>query len=30
MDFPLRTCVYPSYNIHDPSNDTSVLLCCYT
>jgi monoamine oxidase len=28
-DLPLRTCVYPSYNINDPLNDTSVLLCCY-
>lgn len=28
-DLPLRTCVYPSYNIDDPPDDTSVLLCCY-
>ena len=28
-DLPLRTCVYPSYNLHDPPNKPAVLLCCY-
>ncbi|KAJ9662063.1 hypothetical protein H2198_001605 [Neophaeococcomyces mojaviensis] len=29
-DIPLRTCVYPSYNIHDDPKKESVLLCSYT
>ncbi|KAI1328962.1 hypothetical protein F5Y16DRAFT_367738 [Xylariaceae sp. FL0255] len=34
-DLPLRTCVYPSYNIHDykkddPATHKAVLLCSYT
>jgi monoamine oxidase len=28
-DLPLRTCVYPSYNLHDPPTKPAVLLCCY-
>jgi len=29
-DLPIRTCVYPSYNIQDPSGEPAVLLCTYT
>lgn len=29
-DLPLRTCVYPSYNINDPKDKPAVLLCSYT
>ncbi|KAI9741659.1 MAG: hypothetical protein M1834_000043 [Cirrosporium novae-zelandiae] len=29
-DLPLRTCVYPSYNLKDSDGDTAVLLCSYT
>lgn len=29
-DTPLRTCVYPSYNVHDPQNQSAVLICSYT
>lgn len=29
-DIPLRTCVYPSYNINDDPKDSSILLCSYT
>lgn len=29
-DLNLRTCVYPSYNIYDPSTSSAVLLCSYT
>jgi monoamine oxidase len=29
-DLNIRTCVYPSYNINDPSNEPAVLLCSYT
>jgi monoamine oxidase len=29
-DLSLRTCVYPSYNIYDPSTSSAVLLCSYT
>jgi len=29
-DLPLRVCVYPSYNIHDPKDSSAVLLCSYT
>ncbi|KAI9768111.1 MAG: hypothetical protein M1839_004192 [Geoglossum umbratile] len=28
-DEPLRTCVYPSYNLHDGANNPAVLLCSY-
>ncbi|KAI5791996.1 hypothetical protein EDC01DRAFT_616158, partial [Geopyxis carbonaria] len=28
-DEPLRNCVYPSYNIHDPPGQPAVLLCSY-
>lgn len=28
-DLPLRTCVYPSYNLNDGPNNPAVLLCCY-
>ncbi|KAA8645834.1 hypothetical protein EYZ11_011931 [Aspergillus tanneri] len=29
-DLPLRTCVYPSYNIHDSEDEPAVLLVSYT
>jgi monoamine oxidase len=29
-DLPLRTCVYPSYNLHDDPEQPAVLLCSYT
>ncbi|KAF5230562.1 hypothetical protein FANTH_13781 [Fusarium anthophilum] len=29
-DLSLRTCVYPSYNLHDSPTKTAVLLCSYT
>ncbi|KAH6643229.1 L-amino acid oxidase [Boeremia exigua] len=29
-DIPLRTCVYPSYNIHDPDDQPATLICSYT
>jgi monoamine oxidase len=29
-DLPLRTCVYPSYNLHDGPNNPAVLLASYT
>ena len=29
-DTPLRTCVYPSYNIHDPRDQPATLICSYT
>ncbi|ETS85835.1 hypothetical protein PFICI_03860 [Pestalotiopsis fici W106-1] len=29
-DAPLRTCVYPSYNLQDPTDQPAVLLCSYT
>lgn len=29
-DLPLRTCVYPSYNLVDPKDQPGVLLCSYT
>ncbi|OTA99141.1 hypothetical protein M426DRAFT_68361 [Hypoxylon sp. CI-4A] len=29
-DLPLRTCVYPSYNLNDGANESAVLLCSYT
>jgi monoamine oxidase len=29
QQLPLRTCVYPSYNLSDPPNSSAVLLCCY-
>lgn len=29
-DLPLRTCVYPSYNLHDDPTQPAVLLCSYT
>lgn len=29
-DRPIRTCVYPSYNIHDDPDKPAVLLCSYT
>ena len=29
-DLPLRTCVYPSYNIYDDASKTAVLLCSYS
>jgi monoamine oxidase len=29
-DLPLRTCVYPSYNLHDGPNKDAVLLASYT
>jgi monoamine oxidase len=29
-DTPLRTCVYPSYNIHDPQDQPATLICSYT
>ena len=29
-DLPLRTCVYPSYNLHDGENKPAVLLVSYT
>lgn len=29
-DLSIRTCVYPSYNINDPSTEPAVLLCSYT
>ena len=29
-DLPLRTYVYPSYNIHDDTSKSAVLLCSYT
>jgi monoamine oxidase len=28
-DLPLRTCVYPSYNLDDGAEHPAVLLCCY-
>ncbi|EDU39560.1 L-amino acid oxidase [Pyrenophora tritici-repentis Pt-1C-BFP] len=29
-DTPLRTCVYPSYNVHDPQDQSATLICSYT
>lgn len=29
-DIPIRTCVYPSYNLNDGPNNPAVLLCSYT
>lgn len=29
-DDPIRTCVYPSYNLHDGPTNPAVLLCSYT
>ncbi|KAL9094909.1 MAG: hypothetical protein Q9165_002859 [Trypethelium subeluteriae] len=29
-DMPLRTCVYPSYNLDDPGDKPAVLLCSYS
>lgn len=29
-DLPIRTCVYPSYNLRDGPNKPAVLLCSYT
>ncbi len=29
-DMPLRTCVYPSYNLGDPTDEPAVLLCSYS
>ncbi|KAB8253768.1 hypothetical protein BDV32DRAFT_143456 [Aspergillus pseudonomiae] len=29
-DLPLRTCVYPSYNINDPEDEPAILLVSYT
>lgn len=29
-DLPIRVCVYPSYNLNNPSNESAVLLCSYT
>ena len=29
-DLSIRTCVYPSYNLYDPSTEPAVLLCSYT
>lgn len=29
-DLPLRTCVYPSYNLHDGEHKPAVLLASYT
>ena len=29
-DMPLRTCVYPSYNLDDPTDKEAVLLCSYS
>jgi len=29
-DTPLRTCVYPSYNLHDPQDQPATLICSYT
>ena len=29
-DMPLRTCVYPSYNLDDPKKASAVLLCSYS
>ena len=29
-DMPLRTCVYPSYNLDDSKEDSAVLLCSYS
>lgn len=29
-DMPLRTCVYPSYNLDDPTREPAVLLCSYS
>jgi monoamine oxidase len=29
-DTPLRTCVYPSYNVHDPKDQSATLICSYT
>lgn len=29
-DIPIRTCVYPSYNLHDGPKKEAVLLCSYT
>ena len=29
-DMPLRTCVYPSYNLDDPKDTSAVLLCSYS
>lgn len=29
-DTPLRTCVYPSYNIRDPQDQSATLICSYT
>nr|POF14366.1 putative bifunctional amine oxidase [Quercus suber] len=29
-DTPLRTCVYPSYNISDPQDQSATLICSYT
>jgi monoamine oxidase len=29
-DTPLRTCVYPSYNLHDPKDQSATLICSYT
>lgn len=29
-DLPIRVCVYPSYNLNNPPNESAVLLCSYT
>jgi monoamine oxidase len=29
-DLPIRCCVYPSYNLHDPAEEPGVLLASYT
>lgn len=29
-DTPLRTCVYPSYNLLDPQDEPAVIICSYT
>ncbi|KAK9774570.1 putative L-amino acid oxidase [Seiridium cardinale] len=29
-DTPLRTCVYPSYNVDDPQDEPAVMICSYT
>lgn len=29
-DLPIRVCVYPSYNLDSPPNESAVLLCSYT